>query len=55
MAMADQTTIDIVYALKGQYIQLRRLLAQRLWIGNASKDTLSEIDIQLTQIKSVLA
>ena len=55
MAMADQTTIDIVDALKGQHIQLRRLLAQRLWIGNASKDTLSEIDIQLTQIKSVLA
>jgi hypothetical protein len=53
--MSDDTSIDIVDGLKGQHVQLRRLLAQQSWIVSASRNTLSEIDTQLTQIKSVLA
>ena len=53
--MSDDSSINIVDGLKGQHVQLRRLLAQQSWIARASKDTLSEIDTQLTQIKSVVA
>src|SRR5438132_2785476 len=53
--MADDSSINIVDGLKGQYVQLRRLLAQQSWIARASRDTLSEIETQLTQIKSVVA
>ena len=53
--MSNDTSINIVDGLKGQHVQLRRLLAQQSWIASASSDTLSEIDTQLTQIKSVLA
>jgi hypothetical protein len=52
--MSDDTSINIVDDLKGQHLQLRRLLAKQSWIASASRDTLSEIDTQLTQIKSVL-
>src|SRR3984893_17899986 len=53
--MSNDTSINIVDGLKGQHVQLRRLLAQQSWIASACSDTLSEIDTQLTQIKSVLA
>jgi hypothetical protein len=53
--MPDDTSIDIVDGLKGQHVQLRRLLAQQSWIASAPRNTLSEIDTQLTQIKSVIA
>jgi hypothetical protein len=53
--MPDDTSIDIVDGLKGQHVQLRRLLAQQSWIAGAPRNTLSEIDTQLTQIKSVIA
>src|SRR5438874_902479 len=55
LPMPDDTSINIVDSLKGQHVQLRRLLAQQSWIASASTDTLSEIDTQLAQIKSVLA
>jgi hypothetical protein len=50
-----ETSINIIDALKGQHAQLRRLLAQRLWISEAPKATLSEIEAQVTQIRSALA
>jgi len=53
--MPDDTSIDIVDGLKGQHVQLRRLLAQQSWIASAPRNTLSEIDTQLTQIKSMIA
>jgi hypothetical protein len=32
-----ETTINILDALKGQQAQLKRLLAQKMWISNAPK------------------
>jgi gas vesicle protein len=51
---ADDTAINIIDGLKGQHAQLRRLLAQRMWINEASKATLAELENQIAQIKTVL-
>jgi hypothetical protein len=50
-----ETTINILDALKGQQAQLKRLLAQKMWISNAPKATLAEIDAQVARIKALLA
>jgi hypothetical protein len=50
-----ETKINIVDALRGQQEQLKRLLAQPVWISDAPKATLSEIEAQVTEIKRLLA
>jgi hypothetical protein len=50
-----ETTINILDALKGQQAQLKRLLAQKMWISNAPKATLAEMDAQVARIKALLA
>ena len=40
--------------LKREDAQLRRLLAQRMWINEASKAALAELENQIAQIKTVL-
>jgi hypothetical protein len=50
-----ETKINIVDALRGQQEQLKRLLAQPVWISDAPKATLSEMEAQVTEIKRVLA
>jgi hypothetical protein len=50
-----ETTVNMIDALEGQRAQLKRLLAQKLWISNVPKATLSEMEIQVRQIKALLA
>ena len=50
-----ETAINIVDALRGQQEQLKRLLAQPIWISNASKATLSEMEAQVSEITRLLA
>jgi hypothetical protein len=50
-----ETTINMIDALQGQVAQLRRLLAQKLWISQAPKATLSEMEAQVAQIKALIA
>ena len=47
--------VNIVDALRGQQEQLKRLIAQKMWIGDAPKTTLSEVDAQLSELKRLLA
>jgi hypothetical protein len=47
--------VNIVDALRGQQEQLKRLMAQKIWIMDAPKATLSEIDAQLSELKRLLA
>jgi hypothetical protein len=51
----DETTINMIDALQGQQAQLKRLLAQKVWISKAPKATLSEMKVQITKIKALLA
>jgi len=46
--------VNIVDALQGQQEQLKRLIAQKLWISEAPKATLSEIKAQLGNLKRLL-
>src|SRR4029434_3272103 len=39
----NDTAINIIDGLKGQHAQLRRLLAQRMWINEAAQGTLAGI------------
>lgn len=50
-----QDRVNIVDALRGQQEQLKRLIAQKIWIRDAPKATLSEIDAQLSELKRLLA
>jgi len=50
-----ETTINMIDALQGQQAQLKRLLAQKVWISKAPKATLSEMKVQITKIKALLA
>jgi hypothetical protein len=50
-----ETTINMVDALRGQQAQLRRLLAQKVLIGDAPKTTLSEMQAQVTELQRLLA
>jgi len=54
-AKMAETTINMLNALQGQQAQLKRLLAQKVWISNAPKATLTEMDAQVSQIKALLA
>jgi hypothetical protein len=42
-----ETIINIIDALRGQQEQLKRLLAQPVWISDAPKATLSEMEAQV--------
>jgi len=50
-----ETTINVVDALRGQQDQLKRLIAQKIWISDAPKATLSEIQAQVRELKRLLA
>jgi hypothetical protein len=50
-----ETIINIIDALRGQQEQLKRLLAQPVWISDAPKATLSEMEAQVSEIKRLLA
>jgi hypothetical protein len=47
--------VNIIDALRGQQEQLKRLMAQKIWISDAPKATLSEIDAQLSELQRLLA
>jgi hypothetical protein len=49
------TSINIIDALRGQQEQLKRLIAQKIWIDDAPKATLSEMEAQITELKRLLA
>jgi hypothetical protein len=50
-----QDRVNIVDALRGQQEQLKRLIAQKIWVSDAPKATLSEIEAQLSELKRLLA
>jgi hypothetical protein len=50
-----ETTINIIDALPEQQAQLKRLLAQKAWIGDAPRPELSEIESQVIEVKRLLA
>ena len=50
-----ETTINMIDALQGQQAQLKRLLAQKMWISEAPKATLSEMEAQVIEVKRLLA
>jgi hypothetical protein len=50
-----ETTINMVDALRGQQAQLRRLLAQKVLIGDAPKTTLSEMQALVIELRRLLA
>ena len=50
----SETTINVLNALQGQQAQLKRLIAQKMWISDAPKATLTEMNAQVTQIKALL-
>ena len=50
-----ETTINIIDALRGQQAQLKRLLAQKVWISDAPRPELSEIEAQVIEVKRLLA
>jgi hypothetical protein len=54
-AKMAETSINIIDALRGQQEQLKRLLAQPVWISDAPKATLSEMEAQVSEIKRLLA
>ena len=47
--------VNIGDALRGQQEQLKRLIAQKIWIRDAPTATLSEIAAQLSELKRLLA
>jgi hypothetical protein len=49
-----ETSINIIDALRGQEAQLRRLLAQKVLIGEAPRPQLSEIEAQVMELKRLL-
>ena len=49
-----ETIISVTDALRGQQDQLKRLIAQKTWISDASKGTLAEIQAQMTELKRLL-
>ena len=50
-----ESTINIVDALRGQQEQLKRLLAQKMWISDAPKARLAEMEAQISELKRLLA
>jgi hypothetical protein len=53
--MTGGGTADMVDALRGQQAQLRRLLAQKVLIGDAPKTTLSEMQALVIELRRLLA
>ena len=49
-----ETSINIIDALRGQEAQLRRLLAQKGLISEATRPQLSEIEAQVMELKRLL-
>jgi hypothetical protein len=49
-----ETTINIVDALRGQQEQLKRLVAQPVWISKAPRSSLSEMEAQVTELRRLL-
>jgi Mg2+ and Co2+ transporter CorA len=49
-----ETSINIIDALLGQEAQLRRLLAQKVLISEATRPQLSEIEAQVMELKRLL-
>jgi hypothetical protein len=49
-----ETTINVVDALRGQQDQLRRLIAQKIWMSGAPKAMLSEMEAQVRELKRLL-
>lgn len=49
-----ETRVNVTDALRGQQEQLKRLLAQKIWVSEASKATLSEIAAQTIELKRLL-
>ena len=49
-----ETNINIVDALRGQQDQLKRLIARQVWISQAAKPTLVDMQGQVTEIKRLL-
>jgi replicative DNA helicase len=54
MANMPEDRVNIVDALRGQQEQLKRLIAQKMWISDAPKATLSEIRSQLRELKRLI-
>jgi hypothetical protein len=50
-----ETTIKLVDALRGQQAQLRRLLAQKVLIGDTPKTALSQMQAEVTELQRLLA
>jgi hypothetical protein len=50
-----ESTINIVDALRGQQEQLKRVLTQKMWISDAPKATLAEMEAQINELKRLLA
>jgi hypothetical protein len=53
--MTGGGTADMVDALRGQQAELRRLLAQKVLIGDALKTTLSEMQALVIELRRLLA
>ena len=49
-----ETKVSITDALRGQQEQLKQLIAQKGWISDAPRSTLSEIQAQTTELKRLL-
>jgi hypothetical protein len=49
-----ETRINVVDALRGQQEQLKRLIAQKIWISEAPKPTLAEIESQLGELRRLI-
>ena len=50
-----ETMISVIDALRGQQEQLKRLIAQKIWLNDAPKATLSEIESQLNELRRLIA
>ena len=50
-----ESTINIIDALRGQQEQLKRLLTQKMWISDAPKARLAEMEAQISELKRLLA
>jgi hypothetical protein len=50
-ANMPEDSVNIVDALRGQQEQLKRLIAQKMWISDAPRATLLEIKAQLGELK----
>jgi len=54
MRMAEQTKISVTDALRGQQEQLKRLVLQTAWIGDAPTATLQEIQAQMAELRRLI-